>query len=112
MKKLFAASLTTLVACATVTSLFVQNASAQTNLQSIEQRQANQEQQIQQGVQSGRITPQQARKLERREAKIRKLEGKYQANGKISNRESRKLDRKLNRVDRSISKAERNRSPI
>lgn len=110
MKKLFAASLTTLVACASVTSLFVQNASAQTKLQSIEQRQANQKQRIQQGVQSGRITPKEAAKLERREAKIRNQEAKYQADGKINHRESHKLERKLDRGSRSISKAERNRS--
>lgn len=109
MKKLFAASLTTLLACASVTSLFVQNASARTKVP-VDQRETNQEQRIQQGVQSGRLTPQQATKLERKEAKIRDREAKYKADGKISRREHHKLERKLDRANRDIGKAERDRS--
>ena len=109
MKKLFAASLTTLVACATVTNLFVQNASARTTVP-VDQRETNQEQRIQQGVQSGRLTPQEARKLERREAKIRVLESRYKADGKLTHRENCKLQHKLDRASRDIAKAEHNRS--
>lgn len=109
MKKLFAASLTTLVACASVTSLFVQNASARTKVP-VDQRETNQEQRIQQGVQSGRLTPQEETKLERREAKIRDLESRYKADGKLTRQENRKLQHKLERASRDIDKAEHNSS--
>ena len=76
----------------------------------VDQRETNQEQRIQRGVQSGRLTPQEATKLEGQEANIRAREAKYKADGKISRREHHKLERKLDRASRDIGKAEHNSS--
>ena len=53
----------------------------------IDQRQANQEQRIDQGVKSGELTRRETRRLEREQARIEKAETRAQADGKVTKKE-------------------------
>jgi polyhydroxyalkanoate synthesis regulator phasin len=68
----------------------------------IDQREQNQKARIRQGVKSGELTRNEARRLLREEAKIRAKENKARSNGQISKKEARKLNRSLDKANRDI----------
>jgi hypothetical protein len=68
----------------------------------IDQRQANQQKRIDQGVASGQLTPAEAARLEKREDKIAKDEAAAKADGKVTGAERRKLEREENQASRAI----------
>lgn len=70
----------------------------------IDQRQANQQKRIDQGIASGQLTPKEAARLENREAKIAKHEAAAKADGKVTKAERRKLEREENRASKAIYK--------
>ncbi len=74
----------------------------------IQQREANQQQRIQQGVDSGQLTPREAGKLEAQQARIRQRETRMKADGKLSARERRSLTREQNRAGRNIYRKKHN----
>ena len=78
----------------------------------IDQRQANQEKRIQQGVASGALTPKEAANLEKREAKIAKDEAAAKADGKVTAKERRKLNRELDRSSKAIYKQKHDRQTV
>ena len=68
----------------------------------IDQRQANQEKRIDQGIASGALTGREAARLEKREAKIEADKVAAKADGKVTPAERHKLMREENRASRAI----------
>lgn len=77
---------------------------AQSSTPGVGERQANQEARIQQGVQSGQLTPKEAAKLERGQAKVQAAEDKAKADGKVTPKERAKLAKKQSKESRKIYK--------
>lgn len=82
---------------------------AQTQSPGIDQRQQRQEQRIQQGIQSGQLTPQEASRLQAEQARIQNKEAAMKADGKLDPMERRKLQQDLNRSSRHIAKEKHDR---
>lgn len=57
----------------------------------IDTRQANQEQRIQQGVQSGSLTQQEAARMEKGQARVQNMEDKARADGKVTAKERERI---------------------
>ena len=57
----------------------------------IDQRQANQEQRIDQGIASGQLTASEAARLERGQARIERMERRALADGRLDPRERRRI---------------------
>ncbi|MFG6488815.1 hypothetical protein ACG04R_19170 [Roseateles sp. BYS78W] len=72
------------------------------------QRDANQQQRIENGLQSGKITTREAGQLERDEAKVDKLQARDMKDGKLSPAERRQLRAAQNKASRDIKTAENN----
>ena len=68
----------------------------------IDQREANQEKRIEQGVKSGELTKKEAARLEKREAKLQANKEKAQADGKVTKQERQQLHREANRDSKAI----------
>jgi hypothetical protein len=79
---------------------------------SIQQRMQNQEQRIQQGVNSGALTPKEAGKLEAREAKIRQDEAKMKSDGKLTAKERQRLNKELDKASDRIHKQKHDRQHV
>lgn len=77
---------------------------AQTATPNIDQRQANQERRIEQGVQSGSLTQREANRLERGENRIGRMEDRAKADGQVTPRERRRLERAENVESRRIAR--------
>jgi len=75
----------------------------------IQQREANQQKRIDQGVASGRLTPREAGRLEAQQAKIKQDETRMKADGNLSRRERTKLTKEQNRASRTIFRKKHNR---
>lgn len=72
------------------------------------QRDANQQQRIESGLQSGKITTREAGLLEREQAKVDQLQAKDMKDGKLSPAERRQLRAAQNKASRDIKTAENN----
>lgn len=72
----------------------------------VNQREANQQQRIGNGVKNGTLTPQQTSNLEKREASVQNREQKDMAahNGHLTKAEQRGINRQQNRISKSIYK--------
>ncbi|MEI7431030.1 MAG: hypothetical protein WCL27_11295 [Betaproteobacteria bacterium] len=68
----------------------------------IDQRQANQEQRIQQGVQSGSLTGQEAARLERGQDRLQDKENRAKADGVVTAKERAQLQHAENRQSDKI----------
>jgi hypothetical protein len=75
----------------------------------IDQRQANQEQRIDQGIASGELTRREARRLERQQTVINKAEDKAKADGSVTGKERRILTRAQNHASGSIARQKHDR---
>jgi uncharacterized membrane protein YebE (DUF533 family) len=69
----------------------------------IDQRQANQERRIEQGVRSGELTPHEAGKLERGQAKVRRMEARAKADGVVTAQERSQITREQDRQSKRIA---------
>ena len=78
----------------------------------IDQRQAEQEKRIQQGVASGSLTPKEAARLEKREAKIEADKVAAKADGKVTNAERRKLTHEQNHASNAIKHQKHDRQNV
>ncbi len=78
----------------------------------IDQRQANQQKRIDQGVASGQLTPKETARLEKREAKIAADEAQAKADGKVTKTERRHLRREENRASKAIHKQKHDRQTV
>jgi hypothetical protein len=68
----------------------------------IDQRQINQDRRIQHGIESGRLTPRQARHLEAQQARIEHREAHMKSDGHFVPAERRQLTHLQNRASRNI----------
>lgn len=68
----------------------------------IDQRQANQEQRIEQGEKSGALTGKEAARLEKGQAHVQKMENKATADGKVTRKERARIDKAQNHESRRI----------
>jgi hypothetical protein len=76
---------------------------AQTTAEKDQQRDVNQQQRIEQGLQSGQLSTKEAGSLERREQHVDKMEARDMRNGSISPAEQARLNAAQNRVSNSIA---------
>jgi len=72
----------------------------------VNQREENQQKRIANGVENGKLTPQQTSNLEKREASVENREQKDMAknNGHLTKGEQRRINRQQNRISKSIYK--------
>jgi hypothetical protein len=68
----------------------------------IDQREANQERRIQQGVKSGELTPRETARLQAEQGRIQKTEAKAKADGKVTPRERERIGHLQNQASRDI----------
>ena len=90
-----------LITAAAVAAAFATPALAQTT-GSIVQRNVNQQERIEQGLQSGQLTPREAAKLEGEEARVEKMESRALRDGRLSPEERARIDRAQDQVSRDI----------
>lgn len=76
---------------------------AQTNTPVLDQRQANQEARIQQGVASGELTSREAARLERGQQRVENMEAAAKADGVVTKRERAQLQHAQNVQSRRIA---------
>jgi hypothetical protein len=89
-----------------VASLSLMNASMAQDR--IDQRQANQQSRIGQGVQSGQLTPKETIKLERGQAKVQRVENRAKADGVVTRAEARRVSKMQNVQSRKIYRKKHN----
>ena len=87
-RSILAAALVALIALPTLVS-------AQTTPR-IDQRQANQEQRIDQGVSSGQLNKREARRLEKGQTRVNRMENRAKADGTVTNQERRRITKAQN----------------
>lgn len=75
----------------------------------IDQRQANQERRIDQGVASGQLTEQEANRLNRQQEHINKMEDRAKADGVVTNRERARIEHAQDRASRNIAREKHDR---
>lgn len=78
----------------------------------IQKREQNQEKRIQQGVQSGQLTPKEAGRLEAQQTKIKQDEERMKADGKLTKAERKKLKREQNRASDNIYRKKHNEKAV
>lgn len=101
-------SLRTLLLC--LASLAVGPALAASNATpGVDQRQANQDQRIQQGVASGELNTREARRLNRQQDAIENAESRAKADGKVTAAERKRLDNAQDRASTNIAKQKHDR---
>jgi hypothetical protein len=74
------------------------------NTPRIDQRQANQEKRIDQGIASGQLNKRETRRLERQQTVINKAEDKAKADGSVSASERKHLTKMQNHASRNIAR--------
>jgi len=101
--------MTTLNAKLLAAALIV-SAAAPTLAAEVDQREANQQGRIAEGVKSGQLTPGETARLERKEARIdRQIKADRAANGgHLTPAERRQINREQNRVSRQIYREKHN----
>ena len=103
---------TSLIAAATLALLtgaaMAQPPAAPVTAQTTVQRDVNQQQRIENGLQSGKITTREGAALERDEAKVDKLQAQGMKDGKLSPTERRELRAAQNKASHDIKTAENN----
>ena len=97
---------TALIATAAFGSSFA--ASAQTNAATTTQRDVNQEQRIENGLQNGTITTRENSELQREEAHVDRMQAHDMKDGAMSPEEKAKLTAAQNKVSRDITQAKTN----
>ncbi len=109
LKFAFIAGLTFLLAAEVA---YGQTQNYSTNDPGIQQRMQNQERRIQQGVNSGELTPKEAGKLEAREAKIRQDEERMKSDGNLTPKERQKLSKELDKASNRIYNQKHDRQHV
>ena len=75
----------------------------------IDQRQANQEARIQQGVNSGSLTPREAARLERGQQHVQNMENRAMADGSVNKREAARIEHAQDNQSRKIYREKHDR---
>ena len=81
---------------------------AGTNDPVVQQRELNQEQRLQQGVNSGQLTPREAGRLDAQQARIQQQESAMKSDGQLTRRERARLTSEQNRASRNIYRKKHN----
>lgn len=81
---------------------FAQAASAPAATPRVDQRQANQEKRIDQGIASGELNKRETRRLEKEQNVIDRAENKAKADGTVTKAERRRLHKMQNHASRDI----------
>jgi hypothetical protein len=100
--KTFTLIATAVLALGTVAASAQDAAAPGTATPRIDQRQANQDKRIDQGVASGQLTPRETRRLNKEQAAIDRTEDKAKADGKVTAKEHRHLTKMQNHASRDI----------
>ena len=77
-------------------------AAGNVNAPRVQQRMQNQEQRIDQGVKSGRLTPREAGKLEAEQTKIRQTKERMESDGRLTGKERQRLENMQDHADQNI----------
>ncbi|NOT22823.1 MAG: hypothetical protein HOP22_08860 [Nitrospiraceae bacterium] len=77
---------------------------AEAETPAIDQRQANQEQRIDQGVASGQLNKREANRLNRQQRHINKIEDKAKSDGVITKKERARIGAAQNRASRHLAR--------
>jgi len=85
------------------------SAGAQTNTPNIDQRQQNQQQRINQGIQSGSLTTHEANRLERGETHIQTMEATAKSDGQVTPKERARLENAENKESTRIHRQKHDR---
>ena len=85
------------------------SAQAQTDTPRFDQRQANQQQRIDQGVASGQLTPREATRLENGQARLQNKEDRAKADGVVTPQERARLQHAENVQSRHIARQKHDR---
>lgn len=75
-----------------------------TSTKRIDQRQENQQQRIDKGVQSGQLTDKEAKRMQKGQARVQKMEDKAMADGKMTKKERKKIEKAQDRESKKISR--------
>lgn len=75
----------------------------------IDQRQANQERRIDQGIASGQLTEQEAARLEKGQVHVQQLENQALSDGTMTKRERARIERTQDSQSRRIARQKHNR---
>lgn len=79
------------------------------NTPNIDQRQENQQRRIDQGVQSGSLTPQEAARLQQGQQRVQNMENNAKADGVVTPGERKRIQRAQNTQSRHIAKQKHDR---
>lgn len=74
-----------------------------------DQREANMEQRIQQGVQSGQLTPREAQRVERGQDRIDRMEDRAKADGVVTGKEKARIEHAQNVESRQLYREKHDR---
>jgi hypothetical protein len=102
MKAIAAALISTLLATLSLA------AQAQTNTPRVDQRQANQERRIDQGVAAGSLSASEAARLERQQDRVDHMENRAKSDGQVTRRERAKLHAAQDHSSRTIARKKHN----
>ncbi|HJU03592.1 MAG TPA: hypothetical protein VJ692_00465 [Nitrospiraceae bacterium] len=75
----------------------------------IDQRMQNQEQRIQQGIDSGQLTEREAGRMNRHMDRVEKAEARAKADGQVTRQERKRMKRALNHNSRAIYREKHDR---
>lgn len=75
----------------------------------IDQRQTNQEQRIDKGIESGQLNEREANRLNKQQEHINKMEDRAKADGVVTNKERAKMGAAQNRASRNIAREKHDR---
>ena len=82
---------------------------AQTNTPVIDERQANQEQRIDQGIESGQLNEREANRLNGQQERINKMEDRAKSDGVMTKRERARIGAAQHRASRHIAREKHDR---
>ena len=72
--------------------------------QRVDNRQARQQQRIDNGFASGQLTPREANRLQRQQAGVGRMESRFEADGELNRREAFRLEQRQDRTSRHIAR--------
>lgn len=93
-----------LLAVSAITLLMSGMAYAQANTPGIDQRQANQEQRIDQGIASGQLNQREAARLNKQQGHLDNMENKAKSDGVVTKKERGRLHDRQDRASRNIAR--------
>jgi uncharacterized membrane protein YebE (DUF533 family) len=82
---------------------------AQAETPGIDQRQANQERRIDQGIASGQLNQRETNRLEQEQTRINRMEDRAKADGVVTNKERTKIGHAQDRASRDIYRQKHDR---